>query len=234
VIANSTSGPSVVTAGGSVNTTGNGPFAITVTTTFSVGDVALIGCVSTFTTAYSLAITDSGSNTWTYPTSGGANSSQQYLNVGQGLSLSMAYAKITSALTSGTGTVTYTSGTFALAQCQLWDITNPQSTVLDQIASSQATFGTTVTSSSITPSLQPEIAFGLFGYSTAGGASFSAYGNVIGSAATAGSNSANVSDTSGLVMEYRRITATTAGTASTTVTGASVTGLTMFFTIESN
>jgi hypothetical protein len=229
-----TGASSVVTPIGSFNTTGNGPFVVTVTGNANVGDVVVVACGSTFTTAYSLTITDSSSNTWTYPTSGGSNASQQYLDASDGGSVSFATSKITSQLVSGTGTITYTSGTFAMALCEILDISNGVSTVLDQSSGHTSAFGTTITTASITPSTQPEIAIGLMLYTTSGGAGFSAYGNVIGTTASAGANAVNVASTLGLIVEWRRITATTAGTAVATVTGASVKGMTLFFTIESN
>jgi hypothetical protein len=227
-----TGGASVVSVIGSFNTTGNGPFTTTVTGNASVGDVVVVACVSSFTSAYSLTISDSSSNTWVFPTSGGANASQQYLDATHGGSDSFATSKITTSLVSGTGTITYTSGSFALALCTILDISHGVATVLDQASGHTATFGTTITTASITPSTQPEIAIAIMLYNTSGGAGFNAYGNVIGTAAAAGANAVNTADTSGMIVEWRRITATTAGTAVATVTGASVSGMTLFFTIE--
>jgi hypothetical protein len=306
--AGSGSGPSAVTAVGSVNTTGNGPFAITVTGNLNVGDIGVVGCVSTpvgititsftgtsgtltftnsgnnhlstgetvvlgtFTSpntalngqlvtvlstglsttafeaavtgsgyssgagggvaSFSLAITDSGSNTWTGPTSTGGNPTLQFIDPSLGVSSSIAYAKITTQLVSGTGTVTYTSGGFVQAQCQVLDISNGVSTVLDQIAGLETTFGTTFTTASITPSTQPEIAIALMGFPESTSNTFSAFGNVIGTAATSGQN-IFLSSATGLIIEWRRITATTAGTATATVT-TSQKSASLFFTIESN
>lgn len=175
-----------------------------------------------------LAISDSGSNTWTFPTSTGGNPALQFLDPSLGVSASIAYAKITTPISNGT--VTYTSGGFVQAQCQVLDISNGGSTVLDQIASKETTFGTTFTTSSITPSTQPEVAIALMGFPESTTNTFSAFGNVIGTAATAGVN-IFLSSATGLIFEWRRITATTAGTATAVVT-TSQKSASLFFTIE--
>jgi hypothetical protein len=177
-----------------------------------------------------LAITDSGSNTWTYPTSTGGNSTLQFLDPSLGVTSSIAYSKITTALSGGT--VTYTSGGFVQAQCSVLDIYHGASTVLDQIAGLETTFGTTFTTASITPSLQPEIAIALMGFPEGASNTFSSFGTVIGTTAQSGVN-LYISTATGLILEWRRITATTAGTSTAIVT-TSQKSASLFFTIESN
>jgi hypothetical protein len=205
-------------------------YNLTPTSSIPAGDLAILVCGSGNTAAFNFVVSDSaGGNTWTYPTTT-TNTSQTFLDSGQAVTLSYAYSVLSTTITTSNH-LTLTPSVTSFFDCYILDMTSPNATPLDQSVGHHASFSTTITSSSLTPGSQPAIAIGIFMWAFT--SNFSAYGNVIGSAATGLANGQDSAANADMGIEYRRITATTAGTSTLTV-ASNVSGTTLFFTMKGN
>lgn len=239
VTGNSPSGPPVLTKIGTLNFATASPYTITVTGNASAGDTELLMCwngQANSGTHYAMTVSDSVSNTWTYPQVS-LNTNLQYLNTSGPAMLGIAYAsQIGTGYTSGTTTLTVTMGVAdgSTGGCDLYDMTNILSSPLDQISGDSAPFSTAQATSSITPSQQPEVVIGMFAVGNAD--TTQTIGNVIGSAATLLDNRAGgvTGNPAKVLIEYRRVTAVTAGTATCTITAAANGYANLIFTLKSN
>jgi hypothetical protein len=218
-----------VTKVGTLNASFGSPYTISLTAAIPVNNIALLICGSANAATYNMVTADSSSNTWTYPTTS-TNLSQQYYNSVNNNTMSYSWTVVTTQIASS-GHLTFTPSTDNGFACDVFSISgNVTSSPLDQSAGSQATFGTTITSASLTPSTSPEIAIAMFQWNSA--ATFSSYGNIIGSAATGLDNLVQGAATIGVAFEWRHLTAATAGTA-TCVISTNETGTVLFFTFKS-
>lgn len=227
-----------VTKIGQVNFATGSPYTFTASGNASVGDTVLFSCESNVYnsgTHYSFQPADSTGNTYTF-TNGSTNTNLQFLDAGDTSAINAPMAVgITHPIVSGTTTFTLTVGVDTnTGGCTVLDVPGLLTSPLDQIAGLAAPFSTTQTSASITPSTQPEVVILIGAFNSA---QFSAYGNIIGSAATGVDNRTTGStggQPAGLMIQWRRVTATTAGTGTYTTTGSGSGFGTLILSLKSN
>lgn len=160
---------------------------------------------------FTTACSDARSNTYTDGTG------QQQILSAPGTAVEFCQSVVSTAVISG-DLVTFNPAVDGAWNIAVYSITGAATTSpIDQIVGINAVGAgaETFTSGTLTPSQQPEIALmiGVFN-----GGTFSAYGNIIGVAAT---GLDNLGTGRILVTEWRELTATTAGTAAFTITGTS-------------
>jgi hypothetical protein len=218
-------GTPTITKIGSLNFATASPYTVSVTGNAAAGDTVMVACWGHATnggTHYNFSVSDSVSNTWTF-TNGTTNTNLQYLDTGDTTAIQTPYAaNIATGYTSGSTTLTVTTSVAdgSTGGCDVLDIKGLLSSPLDQIAGAVAAFSTTQTSATITPSQQPEVAIGIFAI---GNTDTPTVGNIMGSAATSvdirtGGSTGNPKI--GLI-EWRRITSTSAGPATATLSSNS-------------
>jgi hypothetical protein len=210
-----------VTKIGQLNFATASPYTLTVTGNAAIGDTVLLMCAGQGANAgthYTFSVSDSVGNTWTYPTLS-TNTTLQFLDTANGEAIQVPFAAtIATGYVASTTTLTVTDAVSdgSTGGCDLFDITHLVSTPFDNSVGTTAGVSTTFVTGTYTPSTQPEVVIAIWSGITN---FFSAYGNIIGSAATGldhrtgGTGSANQSD---IAIEWRRVTATTAGTGSIT------------------
>jgi hypothetical protein len=113
------------------------PYSITLTGNVSVNDMVFIECTGETNnsgTLFSFVSSDSGSNSWTYPTAS-TNTAQEVLNSGSGTVVGMMWMHATTALTSGTSTIQFNPSVDTAWGCNVFDVHGGSYTTLDQIAS---------------------------------------------------------------------------------------------------
>jgi hypothetical protein len=181
--------------------------SIAITTTVPSGAMAAAACVTDQAnsgTTYTVTFGDSKSDTWA--------TDAVNINTTFSSAVIVAHATATSGLTAGTDTFHFTPAVDGHFNCVFYSITTVSTT--DQVAGNVSTSSATGTTASITPTANPSVAFAVFAIA----GTFSAYGNIMGSAAT---GLDNITQTSGItiVTEWRALSATTAGTATMTQTG---------------
>jgi hypothetical protein len=231
--------PPTITKIGQLNFASSEPYTFTVSGNASPGDTVLLACWSqgyNAGTHWQLAVSDSVSNPqWVYPQAS-ANTNLQFLDASDSAVYQIAYAPgISTGYTSGTTTVTVNNAVAdgAAGGCDLFDITGLLTSPLDQIGGATSVFSATQTTATITPSRQPEIVFAMFGVANAD--TSQSAGNVIGSAATLLDNrTGGTNNPSKVLIEYRRVTATTSGNATATVASSSNGWGSLILSLKSN
>lgn len=187
------------------------PYSITTLGTRTSAGAISIGTAVAQNASVLVACASSSTNTWTATDT----KSNTYTPISQG-NLTVLTAVATTALsTSDTISVT-PSGSSFFVSCAAYGVVGAiTSSPLDQVVQSSPGLTTTITSPSLTPSQQPEIAFAAFYSSNA----WTSYGNIIGSAATGLDHLANGSHN--LMTEWRQLVLTTAGTATMNIASSS-------------
>jgi len=228
-----TGGSSSVTVVGTYAPAGFGsPYSFAPTQTIAAGHLAVLACTSQNSAAINFVVSDDlGShNAWTYPTTS-TNQTLEFADTGQTRLAAMAYSVLTYAIDTGHH-VTLTPSTDNGFGCYLLDISSPQASPFDKCVSGETSYSQNLTSPSLTPVLgsgSASIGLALFSWNSA---AFSSYGNVIGSASTGiGNQTQSAGNVEG--MEYRRLTASTAGTAIINV-AAGQTGTSLFCNFQGN
>lgn len=218
-----------VTKVGTLNAGFTGPYTVTTTGAIPSGDIALWTCGTDGAntgTLYSFTTSDSSSNSWTFPTVS-TNTSQEYLDSSNGYGVGYSFSLVGTQIANG-GHITFTPSVDQHWGCDLFDVHGP-SVGLDQSAGSTSASGANIASSSITPGVQPTVAFGMFLVNN--GSTFSAYGNIMGSSAT-GLDEFTITGASRFIaFEWLKLTALTAGTSSITIV-TNNNGATLFFTLK--
>ena len=191
-------------------------FNIALTANVASGDLLAGFCTgdnANSSTAFNWTFSDTQSNSYSFAST--TNTTWQQLNATNVLSVGVGYSHITTALVSGTDHVTFAPSVGGHYSCYVVDVPSSFShTTLDQIAGNNSTFSATQTRASITPSTGSTIDFVV---GEANASTFSAYGNVIGLAATGLGNQVNSNSSNLMALEYRILSATTAGTGTYTI-----------------
>lgn len=193
------------------------PYTITLTGAAWIGDVVLIAIEIDKDNVQTVGVTDSQGNSWAQRV--------QETDGSDSISLFILESQLTHKLSSGdTIQLTFpTDGNVNALIYRLGDVTptSPRDQLINGFGSSS-----TPTTGTLTPGSSPVIAFAAFGLI----ATFSSYGNIMGSAAT-GLDNTGLLDSRCLVTEWRRLTSTTAGTAGIAVS-AGVTFMYAFLTYK--
>jgi hypothetical protein len=132
-----------------------------------------------------------------------------------GVSVLVASCRIATGLTAGVDTIYVSCDQTANWNALIYDVTGlSAASWMDQAAGNNTPWGATPTSSSLTPSVSPSLAFA----ACVTDSNWSAYGSIIASAAT-GLDHTTASGGQILMTEWRTLSANTAGTADFSLSG---------------